>query len=381
MDEANFSAAVGRLRAALAEMKGSSLWTEIVTPRDSVLARFQPIFHRTHIPQLTAEEFRPFLYFEHNHHWTGLYRQVNRVTADMPALRQALLVLTDESRPVATRLDEVGGSIFGMGKGITTAILMVAFPDKYGVWNAVSQDGLVQLELWPTFQRGTSFGSQYMAVNEILLRLASALEIDLWTLDGLFWHLAKEGEMPRGAVSVSEEAPVVRPPLNEPPPLGFGLERHLHQFLFDNWNHTSPWQGMGIVHDTGRSGGWLRIRLCSRTHRSASASQDREEVAGRRIEEGCNVGSSGWAGAQVYGLDPAQPCRGGRGGSRADRCTGSRSPLGVRDRARPQLDGHELRSEFPPCSGGAPVCGPLIQGRDARQLACWGRTHLGKCEA
>lgn len=239
MDEANFSAAAGRLRAALAEMKGSPLWTEIVTPRDSVLARFQPIFRRTHIPQLTAEEFRPFLYFEHNHHWTGLYRQVNRVTADMPALRQALLVLTDESRPVATRLDEVGGSIFGMGKGITTAILMVAFPDKYGVWNAVSQDGLVQLELWPTFQRGTSFGSQYMAVNEILLRLASALEVDLWTLDGLFWHLAKEGEMPRGAVSVSEEAPVARPPLDEPPPLGFGLERHLHQFLFDNWNQTS----------------------------------------------------------------------------------------------------------------------------------------------
>jgi hypothetical protein len=239
MDEAKFSAAVGRLRAAVAEIKVSPLWNEIVAPRESVLAQFQPIFSRTHIPQLTAEEFRPFLYFEHNHHWTGLYRQVNRITADMPALRQALLVLTDEDRPITARLDEVGDAIFGMGRGIITAILTVAFPEKYGVWNTVSQGGLVQLQLWPTFPRGMTFGSQYTAINEILLRLAGALDIDLWTLDALFWHLGKPGEMPKGALTVSEETPVVSPPLDEPPLLGFGLERHLHQFLFDNWNQTS----------------------------------------------------------------------------------------------------------------------------------------------
>lgn len=157
----------------------------------------------------------------------------------MPALRRALLTLTDERRPISARLDEVGGSIFGMGKGITTAILMVAFPNKYGVWNTTSQGGLVQLELWPIFQRGMTFGEQYTSINDVLIRLSGALDIDLWTLDALFWHLGRSGEMPRGAGTVLGEAPVERPALDEPLLLGFGLERHLHQFLFDNWNQTS----------------------------------------------------------------------------------------------------------------------------------------------
>ena len=237
MEEAKSSAAVGKLRAALAEMKSSALWAQIVAPKDGVLARFNPLFDRSHIPQITAEEFRPFLYFDVNHHWTGLHRQVNRITADMPALRSALLVLTDEARPIAERLDEMGGAIRGMGKGIITAILTVAFPDKYGVWNTTSEDALVGLELWPTFQRGTSFGQRYSEINALLLRLAGAIDTDLWTLDALYWHIGRPGELPGSLESQPTIVPTAVP--SDISPMRFGLERHLHDFLFYNWDQTS----------------------------------------------------------------------------------------------------------------------------------------------
>lgn len=127
--EVDVAEAVMKLRQALAQMKQTEIWAQIVTPRDDVFARFQPIFNRTHLPQLTMDEFRPFFYFENNCHWTGLHRQVNRICADLPKLRTALLTLTDETRPVQVRFDAVI-TMHGMGKGILTGILTIAFPAK-----------------------------------------------------------------------------------------------------------------------------------------------------------------------------------------------------------------------------------------------------------
>lgn len=228
------AAAVGQLRQAMTELKKSETWKQIVEPRDSVFTRFQPIFEPAHIPTLTVEEFRPFLYFKYNHHWTGLYRQVNQVCADMPRLREALLVLTDETRPIKTRLDEVGEAIKGMGKAIITSILTVAFPAKYGVWNSVSAGGLLNLHIWPDFERGESFGSRYVRVNDILRSLAEALGIDLWTLDAVWWQLSRGSEPP--VSGESGDSHVAGPQSLTSPQ--FGLERHLHDFLYDNWDHT-----------------------------------------------------------------------------------------------------------------------------------------------
>src|SRR5688572_10602343 len=116
MSDAAIALAVGQLRETLAEMKNADIWKQIVEPRDGVFARFQPIFQPTYIPNLTEAEFRPFFYFENNHHWTSLYRQINRICVDMPRLRQVLLILTNENRAIEERLDEVGGKITGLGK-------------------------------------------------------------------------------------------------------------------------------------------------------------------------------------------------------------------------------------------------------------------------
>lgn len=196
--EALIQQTLTRLRQSLGRMRGSQIWREIVEPRDRVLATFQPIFLPAHLPHLTAAELRPFFYYEHNHHWTSLYRQVNRVCADMPKLRQALLVLTDETRPIQARLDLMGSSILGLGKGIITAILIVSSPDRYGVWNGSTESALkMLLGLWPDFERGSSFGQRYTEVNALLLRLACELKIDLWTLDALWWQILEEAKAGR----------------------------------------------------------------------------------------------------------------------------------------------------------------------------------------
>lgn len=244
-----FAEAVRRLKEAAIQMQASPLWQEIVQPRDVVLARFQPIFAIAHLPDLTEGEFSPFLYFDQNHHWTGLHRQVNRICGDMPLLRRSLATLLDEKRPIADRLDEVAEAVHGMGKAIITAILTVAYPGRYGVWNATSEAALVNLQLFPEFRRGTTFGEKYAHINEVLGRLANASGLDLWTLDAIFWHMSQVNEANDGRVREAAKSFVASTP--EASGMGFGLERHLHDFLFHNWRHTQLAADWNIYSEKG----------------------------------------------------------------------------------------------------------------------------------
>jgi hypothetical protein len=254
MDEDRFGDALSRLGEILATFESSPLWREIVVPRDAVFARFQPIFLPSHLKQLSAEEFRPLLYFEQNHHWTGLHRQVNRICGDMNLLRQSLATLVDEGRPIAERFDHVADTITGMGKAIITAILTIAFPSKYGVWNRVSEGALLQLSLLPEFPRGSTLGERYETINRILLKLADGLKIDLWTLDALFWRVSQGEVLPRPLASMAAPSVTSTGPLIEAstgPLIRFGLERHLHDFLFDNWAQTTLGKDWSIFTEPG----------------------------------------------------------------------------------------------------------------------------------
>ena len=145
----NWNSAIERLRAKLARARQWEDFQASMAARDEVLARYQPVFAPEHLPDLTKEEFVSFLYLENNKHWTGLYRQVRALTADMDGLRRALAVLMDESRPLARRFDEAVGQVRGLGKALATAILLVVYPDRYGVWNNTSESGLKILGIWP----------------------------------------------------------------------------------------------------------------------------------------------------------------------------------------------------------------------------------------
>ncbi|MCK4872881.1 MAG: DUF1016 family protein [Phycisphaerales bacterium] len=235
MSESVSADVIGKLREAVAGLKGTRIWKEIVEPQDAVLARFQPAFSPEHAAEITSDEFRSFLLMENNHHWSGLHRQGSRMCADMDKLREALAILGDETKSVADRLDQGPKMVPGMGKNIASAILLVMQPDRYGVWNNRSEGVMKRLDIWPQFDRRELFGSRYVKVNQILLQLRDALQVDLWTLDALWWYLDQKesddppptgvGETVPGGMSVESEQ-------------RFGLERHLHEFLRDNWNRV-----------------------------------------------------------------------------------------------------------------------------------------------
>ena len=228
---------IGELRQALAGLKKSEIYKDIIEPRDAVFGRFQPVFSGENAATITADEFRSFLLLENNRHWTGLHRQGPRMTQNMKKLRAALVTLADESQAIDKRLDAAVSSINGMGKNVATGILTIIEPDKYGVWNNRSEAGLKKLGIWPTFKRGDSFGSRYVQVNGILNEIASQIRADLWTLDALWWYIdSQEGESPEPAVTED---------------MGFGLERHLHDFMRDNWSKLQLGKNWTIYSEPG----------------------------------------------------------------------------------------------------------------------------------
>jgi len=235
--------ALAELRAVLARVPKETEFQAIVNARDEVLAHYQPIFSPDRLSNLTLEDFSSFLYFENNKHWTGLHRHVGKLTADMNALRQALAILLSENRPIVERFDEVVGAsmVRGLGKGLATAILLIAYPDRYGVWNNTSEAALKQMGIWPKFDKGMTIGQRYAVINDLLKELSSELGVDLWTLDVLFWGIVKkeegEDEVTELKTSVIEHS--------------FRLERHLHDFLRDNWEHTELGREWEIYREPG----------------------------------------------------------------------------------------------------------------------------------
>jgi len=238
---------IGKLREAIVRIQKTAIYKEILEPKDKVLARFQPIFSAENAPKITEEEFRSFLLLENNHHWSGLHRQGPRMCANMATLRKALTTLLNEVEPVYNRLDEAIEMVSGMGKNIASAILLVTQPDRYGVWNNRSEANMMRLGLWPIFDRGESFGNRYVKVNQILLQLRDALQIDLWTLDALWWFLDQEPPADPLAKG-SESADMGILVENEQ---RFGLERHLHDFLRDNWNYLNLGREWALYKEPG----------------------------------------------------------------------------------------------------------------------------------
>src|SRR5690606_19350420 len=74
---AQLDVAVARLHELQIRIKTDSLDLPVepsLTAKEEVLARFQPLFSADHLPLLTEEEFRSFLIFRNNRHWSGLQR-------------------------------------------------------------------------------------------------------------------------------------------------------------------------------------------------------------------------------------------------------------------------------------------------------------------
>jgi len=134
--------AIGKLREGLVRWKDNPDYKDIVGSKEDVLARYQPIFSPEKIREISEEEFYSFLLFENNRHWNGLQRHGPKMMADMKKLREAISIVVDESKPIDKRLDQAIGMVHGLGRAVVTAILLVVFPDKYGVWNNTSEEAM-----------------------------------------------------------------------------------------------------------------------------------------------------------------------------------------------------------------------------------------------
>jgi predicted RNA-binding protein with PUA-like domain len=197
------------LRALLEKARSGSdgELAQIINAKTEVLARFQPLFQPSNLDQLSIDDFNSFLSFDNNKHWEGLHRHKSKITADMQKLRTAIGRLLDETSPIDVRLDDVLANdgakhVGGLGRAILTPILQVVFPEKYGVWNNISESGLKHFGLFPA-SVGTP-GNVYQELNKTLLELANRLETDLWTLDALWWRVSSaadrqsEDDLPEG---------------------------------------------------------------------------------------------------------------------------------------------------------------------------------------
>jgi hypothetical protein len=237
-----------------------------------VLGRFQPLFSPQNIASLAEQDFTDFLSYKHNLHWRNLnmYGHDKVMCEDMSLLRHALAILVaDGEGPIEKRLNELlprgkPPMVPYLGRAVLTAILQVTSPDKYGVLNKTSEDGLKRLSAWPSFDKKDGFGERYVKVNETLLSLKSALKTDLWTLDVLWWDLPdaiEQGDRPE-----TESA-------GEPDEgnMGFSFEHYLRDFLAENWGQTAlgkEWvlyeedqEVLGVEYDAGYAG---RIDLLAR---------------------------------------------------------------------------------------------------------------------
>jgi hypothetical protein len=212
MQDAAYTKALGDLQGRLAQLKtGKGDTDNIIGSREQVFAKYRPIFSVEHVPELSRDEFTSFLYFENNHHWSGLYRKGLQAAEDMERLRAGLGLLLDQNKPIRDRFSKALEQVLGIGKGIASGILLVAYPEQYGVWNNASESALRQLGIWPTFEKGEGIGAKYERINALLTRLKCDLDTDFWTLDALMWycsryigwikrHVAKKGESVSGLI-------------------------------------------------------------------------------------------------------------------------------------------------------------------------------------
>ena len=145
------------------------------------------------------------------------------MTDDMDRLRDGLQTLVDEERDLASRVQTTKEKVDGMGKATISAILVTAYPEKYGVWNNRSEEALKQLDIWPDFEYGSDFGQRYERVNEVLLDLSNELDLDLWDLDALLGYIVGIEEDPQETLEDAEASGE------------FVKEQHLQQYLVNHW--------------------------------------------------------------------------------------------------------------------------------------------------
>jgi hypothetical protein len=165
----------------------------VQSAREEALAQYGSIRSPELVGSIEKDLFLKFLRSENDRHRMGFGR-VGMMAANMPRLREALTLLVDERLSLRTRLDRVRPPrgqpmIQGLGPGIITLILHFVDPSRYAILNRTSDRIIRRLGLYPDIPITSSLATRYLALNEVMLGIASALEVDLGLLDTLWWRV------------------------------------------------------------------------------------------------------------------------------------------------------------------------------------------------
>ncbi|NOY79329.1 MAG: DUF1016 family protein [Calditrichaeota bacterium] len=213
---------------------------QVQKDKEYVLSHYGRIFSPESIDQLTEEEFLSFLLFKNNRHWKSIHRQSKQLVSDFEKLKEALKILVDESKDIKERLDFLRPKtkapfIKGLSRAIITPILLVVYPEKYGVLNAVSEAGMKKAGVFPKLSKGVSFAEKYIAVNNVLRQIRDDFNIDFWILDILWWNIGEEISEPT-EIEIEED-------------LEFQFEKYLQEFLIENWENIDRFKDWEILEE------------------------------------------------------------------------------------------------------------------------------------
>lgn len=170
----------------LTELKRDPEYLRFNSDSEHVIETWRPNF--LDADNVTADQFREFLKYSVNKHWTGIHRQAGKTVAKMDKLRGLLKTLASDEDIVDRFNYATGPDIPGVGPAVASGLLIVMV-DGYGVWNTVSEKALKSLHLWP--DEGKTTGDTYKAVNAVLLDLCREVGVTLWQLDSLLYHVVK----------------------------------------------------------------------------------------------------------------------------------------------------------------------------------------------
>ena len=140
-----------------------------------------------------------------------------------------------------------GPKVKKLGRAVVTAILLIVFPDKYGVMNNTSVSGAQKLDIFPKFNGNESFGERYAAFNQVILTISQRLGVDLWTLDMLWWEVLQ----PDDKAELKDEEENLEISTEITPASRFGLERYLQEFIRDNWDSIVDFQDWYLHEEDG----------------------------------------------------------------------------------------------------------------------------------
>lgn len=217
---------------------------ERIADEKQVIARYGTVFKPENLGHLTAEDFKSFLLIKNNKHWEGIHRHGNKITSDMPKLKNALNILLDESKPIKERLNKLlpkngPAYIKGLGRAVLTPILMVVYPDKYAVYNSVAETGMKGFGIFPQFT-AESFAEKYVKINEIIIDLAKQNQLSLWQMDTVWWMgIHKED----AEIEKKEEA--------EAGVYSSEIEAQLEDLIIGKWEKISEFKDLEILQEDG----------------------------------------------------------------------------------------------------------------------------------